>query len=196
MFFNGQPPDYEKARWCFNMAAQKGDADARFKLGLIYYKALGVDQNFEIARHYFELAEGHVDAQFKLGLIYYKGSGSVDRHYEQARQNFGKTAKRGHPKAQYNLDLIYYKGHGASQDYEQAKHYFEMAANQSDACAQYMLGRMFQKGNGVNICERKAKLYYEMAAKQDHSLAKQKRDFLSKRKKFSSSKIYSWFKRS
>ena len=52
-------------------AAARGEADAQFNLGLIYYKGQGVPQNFAEAFRAFKLAseQGKTQAQYYLGLM-------------------------------------------------------------------------------------------------------------------------------
>ncbi len=57
--------------------AEKGDAEAQFNLGQMYYEGLGVDQDYkEAVKWYQEAADkGHARAQFNLGVMYDYGEG-------------------------------------------------------------------------------------------------------------------------
>ena len=53
-------------------AAARGEAQAQFNLGIIYYKGQGVPQNFAEAFSAFKLSaeQGKTQAQFYLGVMY------------------------------------------------------------------------------------------------------------------------------
>jgi TPR repeat protein len=54
----------EKARHYFQQAANQGNAEAHFNLGIFYRDGIDVDQNYQQARYHFEMAarQGHVEA--------------------------------------------------------------------------------------------------------------------------------------
>ena len=66
-------------------AAQKGDADAQFALGVMYKHGIGVAQDYPEAFKYYKQAadQGNIDAQFALGDMY-KHSIGIAQDYEQA----------------------------------------------------------------------------------------------------------------
>ena len=81
-FLNG---DYITAAKWLHKAAEQGDADAQYILGLMYYEGKGVPQNFaETAKWFLKAAEqGDAYAQYNLGLMYYNGKG-VPQSYMQS----------------------------------------------------------------------------------------------------------------
>ena len=74
----------EGVRW-YRKAAEQGNADAQFTLGLSYNSGLGVPQNYtEFVRWYRKAAkQGYVKAQFNLGVSYANGEG-VPQSYAEA----------------------------------------------------------------------------------------------------------------
>jgi hypothetical protein len=58
-------------------AAQSGDANAQFWLGVMYLEGLGVPQDYAQAISWYRkaAAQGHAHAQFNLGLMYDYGQG-------------------------------------------------------------------------------------------------------------------------
>ena len=58
-------------------AAETGDADAQYNLGVMHYQGEGVAQDPKQAATWFCRAadQGHAQAQFALGLMYDKGYG-------------------------------------------------------------------------------------------------------------------------
>ena len=59
------------------VAAERGDAEAQFTIGGIYYTGEGVKQNYTDAVKWVRLAaeQGFSKAQYNLGEMYYKGQG-------------------------------------------------------------------------------------------------------------------------
>lgn len=87
--------------------AERGNPNAQFNLGLMYYIGHGVHQDFAEARHWYEKAanQGDAKAQYFLGLFYEDGMGG--RHdYAQARHWYEKAASQGDADAQRYLDAM------------------------------------------------------------------------------------------
>ena len=61
----------------WRVAAEQGDAEAQFNLGLLHYEGQVIEQNYgEAARLYgLAAAQGHKTAQFNLGVLYDEGHG-------------------------------------------------------------------------------------------------------------------------
>lgn len=117
--------DYEKA-------AEKGSADAQYKLGLIYYR----ERNYtEAATQYRKAAEkGNAKAQYALGNRYYEGKG-VEQSYEEAFKWYKKAAEQGHAQAQFNLGCMYGRGEGVKKNHFEAIQWISKAAEQGNADA-------------------------------------------------------------
>ena len=60
-------------------AAEQGDADAQYNLGMLYDDGVNVPQDAAKAAKWFRRAaeQGHVAAQSKLGVMYEKGRNGV-----------------------------------------------------------------------------------------------------------------------
>ena len=87
--------------------ADQGDAEAQYKLGLIYRNGQGVPQDNKEAARWYGLAadQGYALGQYNLGLMYAKGRG-VPQDYIQAYMwyNLAATNRRG------DLRLLAVKG--------------------------------------------------------------------------------------
>jgi len=106
--------DEEAFRW-LKEAAEQGDADAQYTLGLMYYNGgQRVTQSYEKAFHWFEKAayQGEVDAQYSLGVMYRDGHG-VDQDYAAAISWFTEAAEQDNADAHFNLGVMYLNGQGA-----------------------------------------------------------------------------------
>ena len=95
----GVKQDYKEAMKWYHKAADQGDADALYELGLFYYEGRGVKQDYKEAVKWFKKA-GNSGAKYYLGLCYYNGHGvSVDKEeawrcwYEAKERNNEDAAK-------------------------------------------------------------------------------------------------------
>ena len=92
-------------------AARGGDAYALFSIGYMYLRGVHVEQDLDIARHYFNkaadkgLAEGHNG----LGVLYFNGQG-VPQNITIAMSHFQAAAKLQNADSMYNLGTIYLEG--------------------------------------------------------------------------------------
>jgi hypothetical protein len=123
--------DYAEAVKWFRLAADQGDVQAQFKLGVMYGDGRGVAQDHAEAVKWFRLAadQGDAGAQINLGLIYSIGRGVAQDHAEAVKW-YRLAADQGHASAQHNLGSIYFAGLGVAQDYVLAHMWFNLAASQ------------------------------------------------------------------
>ncbi len=187
MYYIGQgcEVDYSKAIKYYQLAADQGNVDVQFNLGL------------NISTHNFIFS--HL---FTIGVMYYIGQGcAVD--YSKAMKYFQLAADQGDSNGQHNLGcnisshdsifshlftigLMYYNGKGCAVDYSNAIKYFQLAADQGDVSAQvclgcnisshgcifsplFTIGLMYYNGEGCAVDYSKAMKYFQLAADQGDS---------------------------
>ena len=111
-------PDFKETL----QAAEQGNAQAQFNLGLRYAKGQGIRQDYAQAVQWYRKAaeQGVAKAQYNLGLMYDQGQG-VRQDDVQAVQWYRKAAEQGFAQAQYNFGVMYAKGEGVRQNYKIAK---------------------------------------------------------------------------
>ncbi|MCH8262051.1 MAG: SEL1-like repeat protein [Proteobacteria bacterium] len=87
--------------------AVKGDSNAQFQLGALFYQGKGVQRDYTQAFLWYRRAaqQGNSDAQYSLGNMYLMGEGIKQDDY-QARQWYEKAAEQGHGSAQHNLESL------------------------------------------------------------------------------------------
>ncbi|MDR2302146.1 MAG: sel1 repeat family protein, partial [Deltaproteobacteria bacterium] len=104
--------DSEKVKR-FRKAADQGDPEAQFYLGVAYYNGEGVPQDYAKAAKWYRKAadQGIPKAQLNLGYLYYNGEG-VPQDYAEAVKWYRKAADQGIPEAQFNLGVAYGNGKG------------------------------------------------------------------------------------
>ena len=83
----GVPEDFIEEAERIRKAADQGNADAQFRLGMRYYFGRGVQQDYTEAAKWFRKAaeQGYADAQFLLGILYEQGIGVPEDPREAAR---------------------------------------------------------------------------------------------------------------
>ena len=170
----GSPWDKTKTGRALRKAAAQGDANAQYRLGLLYAGAgwtgpnrYGVLQDFEEAVFWWKKAadQGNDQAQFSLGRAYTEGEGVPQDHVEAARW-YRKAADQGGVEAQGLLGLAYATGMGVPQDYAEAARWYRKAADQGNTTAQFLLGSACAKGEGVPQDYPEAVRWWKKAA--DH----------------------------
>jgi len=112
-------------------AAEKGNATAQFDLGLRFYHAQGLPQNYDEAAKWFKkaAAQGHALAQLNLGVCYGQGQG-VLKDNKKAAELFRPLAEDGDAEAQGLLGALYANGEGVPNDDVESLKWFSLAASQ------------------------------------------------------------------
>ncbi len=114
-------------------AAERGDAQAQYKLGDRYYYGQGVEQSHQKAAFWYEKAarQGHSGAQCDLGYCYLNGYG-VKRDRKKAVYWLHESAKQGNATAQNNLGRCYEKGVGVAANRQNALKWYRKAAERGN----------------------------------------------------------------
>ena len=148
--------------------AQKGNAKAQYKLGLVYENGHGIKTDLkQAARWYSRAAEsGHPAAQVQLARLYLYGKG-VPKSVEKAIELNRKAAEKWHPAAMYELGVFYQHGEGVPVEIPEAMKWYERAANQGVGGAQFNLAALYMAGVGVRKNLEKAYFWLTLAAIQD-----------------------------
>ena len=97
----------EKKFEIIKKAAEQGDAEAQYSLGVCYYYGYGVEQDDAEPADWFRKAaeQGYAEAQNNLGVCYYYGYG-VEQDYKKAVKWWVKAAEQGNANAQDNLNAL------------------------------------------------------------------------------------------
>jgi TPR repeat protein len=96
----------EALQWYFN-AAEAGDAQAQFLLGLKYETGTDVARDLTKAANWYEKAalQGNPESQFKLAMLLENGRGRA-ADPAAAAQWYERAARGGYAPAQYNLGVL------------------------------------------------------------------------------------------
>ena len=89
-------------------SAEQGNAEAQYKLGLMYDIGKEVDQDYQKAFKWYEKSanQGLASSQSKLGSMYRYGKG-VEVNHAKASEWYWKAYEQGNEEAHYQLGTIY-----------------------------------------------------------------------------------------
>jgi uncharacterized protein len=174
--------------------ANAGDADAQYKLGVMYNTGNGALQDLDQAFQWFSKAarQGHAGSMHNLGIAYYNGSilgGHIPHNEELAWVWFTLAAEKGDASAskeaervsselgeslalhgRYRLGMMLMQGEGIPQDTVRALQVLEQAANEGSADARSELANAYEKGSGVPVDGPKAVYWLQQAAVKDRKV--------------------------
>jgi len=136
----GVDRDPARARFYYEIAAQKKFAPAIASLGLLYETGTGVTQDAAKAYELYQRAAdlGDAGAINKMGELTEKGLG-VARNVKSARALYERSAKMGHPEAAVNLARCFANGIGGRKDIPEARKLLTRAAKAGSTQARNIL---------------------------------------------------------
>lgn len=148
-------------------AAERGDAEAQYNLGSMYWNGEGVTKDLATAVEWYRKSaeQGSREAQLNLGWIYAYDYGFPTNTAEAAKW-FRKAADQGDTEAQFHLGRMYENGAGVTQDLVQAANWYRKAAEGGGSDAQFNLGSMYAEGVGVTKDLTVAVEWYRKSAEQ------------------------------
>lgn len=125
-----QREDYETAARLLKPQAERGDAEAQYRLGMMARFGWGIDKDNEAAARWFRKAaeQGHAQAQAELGNLYRLGRGVPEDPKEAARW-LRAAAASGVGIAQLSIGRMYRDGIGVPVDRVEAYAWFTAAGD-------------------------------------------------------------------
>lgn len=126
---------YEAIKW-IGMAAELGNAEALFNMGVFYMEGMGCDQDMELSAKYFHRAarRKHPEAQFAYGDLLSQGWG-VEKDEKRALKWFSDAAENGHVEAMYRLGEAYENGIGTEVNLKEAAKWYDAACSKGHRMA-------------------------------------------------------------
>ena len=158
-----QTQNYKLALKAFQLIPD--NAEAQFKLGVIYADGLSVSTDLVSALYWLTKAgeQNHIEAQNKLGNLYMSNNSGIVQDYTKAIEWYTKAANNGWAAAQNDLGYMYGTGKGVNRDYAKALEWYLKAANQGSATAQKNLGIMYYNGDGMDKNYKEAERWFNEA---------------------------------
>lgn len=163
--------DFKGALECYETAADKGYADAQFKVGELLVlgediTSIPVDSTKAIEMWTKAAEQNYALANNALGTAYEKGFG-VQKSLKKALAYYEKAKAQGQALGAVNVGRIYYnaniKTDSIGQDYVKAKQMFQEALDMDSKCgpAYYWLGNIYLNGNGTIVDYNAAVQYFQ-----------------------------------
>ena len=144
------PQDYAEALKWYRLAAEQGNLDAQYSLGVMYHNGEGVPVDYAEALKWFGLAvapgRGFHRVPISVSCTIGCSGWACLRDYAEALKGYRRSAEQGDLAAQYMLGLIYDGGFGVPQDHAEALKWYRRSAEQGNVAAQYTLGSMYDGG--------------------------------------------------
>jgi uncharacterized protein len=139
----------------YRTAANAGNPNAEYHVGVFYHDGIAVRKNYSVAVPWLRKAVRHGDAEAMhlLGQCYRYGRG-VPRNTKRGFDLELKAAMRG---------VCCSRGEGTSADLQQAFRWYLAAARRGHDDAAYNLGFFYENGRGVKANRRKAEFWYARA---------------------------------
>lgn len=169
----GVKPDEKRAAYWYGRAAEAGDREAGYALGLLYLQGRGVARDRAEAAKRFRAAadNGHPTAAYNLALLYVEGH-VLKRDIGEAIRWFTAAAEQDVPDAQHTLAIIYRDGEeGVSRDPAKAIQWFERAVKLDHIPSMVDLGIALFNGDGITRDEARAARLFRQAALRGNPVA-------------------------
>ncbi|MBO5761941.1 MAG: SEL1-like repeat protein [Lentisphaeria bacterium] len=146
-------------------AAEKGNAEAYFCLGKMYWAGSGVEKDLMKAMDCFVKSAdlGKKEAQILTGWSYYKG-GPVAQDLALAKKYYRMAADNADERAFYWLGMISFD----MKDYKDAMYYFKYAARGGDVGSMVWVGTLYRNGLGEKVDYDKAIFWFKRAAEKNN----------------------------
>ena len=155
-----QKKDFERAAEILRPAADSGDTEAQYELGVMYRRGEGLAANSKQAAHWWGKAanRGHARSEYNLGTLYMLGEG-VPRSTPEALAWTEKAARHGFPDAAYKLGWMLRQGFGGDERRQEGLHWLRRAAQAGHGEANYLLAVMeFLRSLSENSSDRLAEM--------------------------------------
>lgn len=143
--------DLKKSAEFLQKAAEKEDAEASIRLGLLILESGDkIGRKGAEATSWFEKAAStnNAAALFLLGQVREQGTQGVEPDLKAARELYGKAAAQDHSPAVLRLGFLTERGLGGDASLTEAVKLYRKAAELGEAGAYYNLAVLTQKGEG------------------------------------------------
>lgn len=155
-------------------AAEAGDGDAAYEVGLRYAEGKGVAANQQSAVRWltFATAKGSVPAAYRLALIQENSL----RNLQEAKRLYEWAAGKGNVAAMHALGVLASGGVEAKADWSEAVTWFRKAAELGYRDSQHNLGVIYARGFSGQTDLPEAYKWFTVAAGQGDTDSARKRD--------------------
>ena len=150
---------------CFKKAADMGDANGLYNLGMCHMRGYGCAQDQDLAYKCFRASAeaGHPESINNVGGFYRDGI-VVRRNLETATKWFARSAGLGNAYGMLNYALALQRGEGVEKDVDKAVGLLKEAAELGNAEAMNVYGMCHYTGDGVKKDEAEAVKWFRASA--------------------------------
>jgi hypothetical protein len=129
----------------YKNAADAGNLEAMYNLGVCYANGLGVEKSLSSADGWYRKAaeKGQADAMNNLGISYEYGNG-VEQDFSKAAFWYKQGVQGGNAIAMFNLGRYYGLGNGVQEDHALSMQLFQQSAAANFAPAKEMIAQIQQ----------------------------------------------------
>lgn len=119
---------FSKAMQLLSPFADQGNAEAQYRMAIMYQNGLGVARSPEQAYKLMRAAaeQGHGLAQHGLGFMHLEGE-CTQKDPAEAAKWFRAAAEQGLPGSRMTLGMLYEQGLGVAKDEAEAKKWYDLA---------------------------------------------------------------------
>lgn len=181
--------DIDTAIPILKKAAELGNAEAQYNLGVCFQQGAGVSQDDKIANEWFlkSASQGWKDAQFKLAYSFATGRG-VSQDNKKAFQWALKCAEQNDPECIFNVVSSYMEGFGTEKNIDSMMVWANrlgslenpenLQLSASITSARLQLAQMYKDGNYVqkDLVRSYSWLLLYNESKRDFSILEQQKN--------------------
>lgn len=166
--------NYPEAVYRYKLAADKGNEEAMYNLGLMYTEGVGFKQSYSEALNWFKKAaeKEYAAAMYNIGVMHYYAQGTP-QNYAEAIQWFKKAAEKNDIKAMNNLGIMYDNSQGVPKNHTEAFSWYKKAAEKGYTQAKHNVGVLYAFGRGVQQNYPEARKWLKEAASEGYALSPQ-----------------------
>lgn len=164
---------HNRAFKCFKWAADQGDYNGFYNLGMCYMSGYGCKRDEKTAFDCFKTAAeaGHPEAINNIGGFFRDGI-VVRKNPELSVLWFKKSCELGNEFGTLNYGLALLSGQGAEKNHEGAAKLFRyLAEKRSHAEGMHLYGMCLMRGMGVDKNEKAAVGWFEKAAAKGFAMS-------------------------
>ena len=163
--------DFSKSLQLLHKLAEQGNIKAQGRLGLMYERGIGIQQDYDKAREWYNRAikRNSGFALARRGFMYERGLGEL-QDYTRAVSYYHRAIEQGNASAYAHLGFLYFNGKGVDKDYDNAYLHFKKSADEGSHLGMAWLGFSYEEGIGVERDHEKAFKWSERAAKKGSPL--------------------------
>ena len=133
----------------YRKGAELGDGKSALRLGTAFVRGNGIQQKFDEARHWLEIALNNEElaAVDDLGFLYENGRG-VEKDLERAAEYYRIGIEEGFTYSLFSLGILHLKNLIVDADPAYGVTLIERAANAGDEDAVILMARIYREGLG------------------------------------------------